>query len=570
MRMHYLMINLKGRVMERFDWVTDDIRTFLERGYFSDITIEERYRQIADTLEDISGIENFSDTVYEYCRKNWISFASPILSNFGTNKGLPISCNFGVVDDTLESILYGKAEMGMMAKHGAGTAKHMSSIRSYGEKYGKDKTGRSEGLISWIAEYASTIGKVNQGGLRRGFLTVYSSIEHPEIDSFLNIGMEGDAKKDPAFGIRNITTGVCIPEGYLDAVKAGDRKKRKIYAKLLKRRSEKGFPYIYFEDNCNQQKPQVYIDKNMKLITSNICTEVIEYCDTEKEFACCLSSGNAAKFDEWEGTDFIFNLAIILDCVNTEYISKASKIRGFEKAVKFMEEHRSIGVGVLGFHSYLQQNMIPFGSLQSYQFNNRLFKHIQNETLRASKWMAKEWGEPVILKGYGLRNTTRIAIAPTKSSSFIMGGYSLGIEPIKSNYHEKRLAKIQTTYKNPELLKCLEGHNKNQRKIWKSILEQNGSVQHLEFLTELERDVFKTFSEISQVDIIKLAGQRQQYIDQGQSINLMIHPSTKPKDLSKLIFLAHEEGLKTLYYQYSINAAQAFNQDLLTCSSCEG
>lgn len=553
--------------MKKFEWLTDDARTFLNRGYIQDISAEERYRQIADRVEELTFMDGISDKIYEYSSKQYLSFSSPILSNFGTNKGLPISCNFGVVDDTLNSILHGMYEMGILAKHGAGTAKNLSAIRPYGEPYGKDKTGISEGLIAWAGEYSNVIAKVSQGGMRRGFLTVYCSIEHPEIDWFLNIGANGD-ERIPGYSIKNITTGVTIPRGWIESMKSGDKEKREIYAKILKRRSEIGFPYILFEDNCDDQKPQVYIDKDMKIFTSNICTEVIEYCDTEKEFTCCLMSLNLAKFDEWPD-DLVFTANIILDAVISEYIDKASGIPGFEKAVKFASEHRAIGVGVLGFHTYLQKNSIPFGSIESYQVNNRIFKHIREESDRASEFMAKRWGEPEMLKGYGHRNTTRVAIAPTKSTSFIMGNVSPSIEPIKSNYHEKTLAKIQTTYKNPELREVLKSHGKDDRETWQSILDRNGSVQHLEFLSDHERDVFKTFSEVSQVDIIKLAAQRQKYIDQGQSINLMIHPQTSPKDVSNLILMAHDEGIKTLYYQYSINAAQRFNEDLMTCSACE-
>lgn len=553
--------------MEKFEWLTDDARTFLDRGYIKDISAEERYRQIADRVEKLTFIEGIADKIYEYSSKQYLSFSSPILSNFGTNKGLPISCNFGVVDDTLNSILHGMYEMGILAKHGAGTAKNLSAIRPYGEPYGKDKTGISEGLIAWAGEYSNIIAKVSQGGMRRGFLTVYCSVDHPEIDWFLNIGANGD-ERIPGYSIKNITTGVTIPRGWIESMKSGDKEKREIYAKILKRRSEIGFPYILFEDNSDDQKPQVYIDKDMKIFTSNICTEVIEYCDNEKEFTCCLMSLNLAKFDEWPD-DLVYTANIILDAVISEYISKASGIPGFEKAVKFAREHRAIGVGVLGFHTYLQKNSIPFGSIESYQVNNRIFKHIREESDRASQFMAKRWGEPEMLKGYGYRNTTRVAIAPTKSTSFIMGNVSPSIEPIKSNYHEKTLAKIQTTYKNPELREVLKSHGKDDRETWQSILDRNGSVQHLEFLSDHERDVFKTFSEVSQVDIIKLAAQRQKYIDQGQSINLMIHPATPPKDVSNLVLMAHDEGIKTLYYQYSINAAQRFNEDLMTCSACE-
>ena len=260
----------------------------------------------------------------------------------------------------------------------------------------------------------------------------------------------------------------------------------------------------------------------------------------------------------------------MLDCVIEEYIEKGSKISGLEKSVKFAKEHRAIGLGVLGFHSYLQKNMIPFGSLESYRENNAIFKKLREESDKASEWMAENWGEPEIMKGYGLRNSTRLAQAPTKSTAFIMNNVSEGIEPYISNYYETKKAKIQIEFKNTELVKLLQTKNKDTFDVWKSIEDQNGSVQHLSFLTEHEKDVFKTFSEISQLDVIKLAGQRQKHIDQGQSINIMIHPNTTAKDINKLHMEAFDEGLKSLYYQHSINAAQEFSRDLLECSSCEG
>lgn len=567
--------------LDKFNWITDDIRTFVSRGYIDEtISLEERYYNISKRFEEISKIEGIGDKIYDYFSKNLISLSSPILSNFGTNDGLPISCNFGVVNDTLQDIVYGEYEMSMLAKNGAGTAKNFSPIRPLGEKYGKDKLGISPGAVSWIQSYAQKITKLSQGGMRRGFLTAYLNMEHGDIDSFLNIGMDGDPKADIGYSIQNITTGVTLSEGYIEDIKRlqetdpslwtiEERNKLQMYAKLIKRRSQKGFPYILFEDNCNKNKPQVYKDKNMHLHTSNICTEVIEYCDEFKEFACCLLSLNLAHYDEWPA-DLIETAMIMLDCVITEYIDKAKHLPGLEKAVRFAEEHRAVGLGVLGFHSYLQQKSIVWGSLESYQINNIIFKRLFNESLAASKLMASKWGEPEMLKGYGERNTTRIAIAPTKSTAEIMGGWSQGIQPIKSNYHEKTNAKHQTTYKNPELIKVLTNYKLNNRETWKSILANNGSVQHLEELSQHDRDVFKTFSEISQVDIIKLAGQRQRYIDQGQSINLQIHPDASANDIHNLILLAHEEGLKTLYYQYSISASQNFNQSLLTCTACEG
>ena len=274
-------------------------------------------------------------------------------------------------------------------------------------------------------------------------------------------------------------------------------------------------------------------------------------------------------YDEWKDTDAPEVLTYFLDAVMTEFIEKAKHIKHMEKAVRFAERHRALGVGVLGWHSYLQANMIPFDSFDSLLKTTEIFKLLQEKTLKASKQMAKEYGEPEILKGYGRRNTTLMAIAPTKSSSFILGSVSPSIEPLKSNYYIKDLAKIKTIYKNPYLEKLLKEKGMNTDEIWDSISKHDGSVQHLEGLTKHEKEVFKTFSEISQKAVIDLAAERQKYIDQGQSLNLMIHPSMEPKDINKLYLYAADVGIKSIYYQYSMNAAQKFSREQITCSNCE-
>lgn len=484
------------------------------------------------------------------------------MSNFGEVDLLPISCNHGKIPDSLDGIYMGLHEMAMLAKNGAGTAKNFSAIRALGKTISTG--GKSEGIMPWIETYADSIGKITQGSVRRGFLTAYLSVSHDEILDFLDIGGKGHK-------IQNITTAVTIPKGWMKDLRDGKAENRTIWAKILKVRSQIGFPYILFEENCNINSPQVYKDKNLWIDNANICIEAIEYCDEFKEFACCLSSVNAVHYDEWKDhPHFLMDMNIMLDCVITEYIIKGRNISGLKKAIKFASEHRSIGIGILGFHDYLQENDIAFGSLGSYQANHKIFSQLREVGDQASKYMAQIWGEPEFMKGTGLRNSSRMAQAPTKSSSFIMKARSSGVEPIKSNFHEKTLAKIQVEYKNPQLIKLLTQLNKNTSAVWKDILVNNGSVQHLDFLTDHQREVFKTFSEISQIDVIKLAGQRQKFIDMGQSINIMIHPDTPVKDVNMLHLTAFDEGLKSLYYQYSINAAQAFNQDLMTCSTCEG
>lgn len=545
----------------KLNWLKDEARLFLKDGYLHpEETAESRYAFMAKYLGDSSGIEGFEEKVRGYIEKNWLSFASPEIANLGREKGLPASCNFLAIQDTMESISSAEHEMAMLASNGAGTARNFSKIRAVGERYGVN--GRSVGVMSWIQSYADKIKKVSQNGMRRGFLTVYLSVDHAEIAEFLKIGREGH-------NITNITTGVTYPVGWMESMLKGDKDKQKIFTEVHKSRSEVGYPYQLFEDNSNKGKHQVYIDKGMWLDSSNICTECVEWTDEEKEFLCVLASANLEHYDEWKNTDFIFDMNIILDIVLQDYIKKARHLSGHAKSVKFAEEHHSIGVGVMGFATYLQKKRVGFGSLISYAINDDIFKYIRQESDKASKWMALNWGEPKMLKGYGDRNTSRIAIAPTKSSSAIMGFVSQGIEPIKNNYHSKDLAKIQIEWKNPQLIEVLEEYEKNTDDVWKSILEHGGSVQHLAFITDDDKEVFRTSTEIPQMDIIKLASQRQVYIDQAQSINLTIPKGTKAKDVLKLSIEAWKLGLKTLYYQYSVNASREATKDILTCSSCE-
>lgn len=571
-----------GRKLE-LPWLYEDQRLFLDRDYLQDgQSPEERYLEIFQTIEKYCLKMSTTTESVEYCKgigkrfeeyisKGWVSFATPVLINFGKPDNLPISCNKSILSDSLDDIYKGVHELGMLAKYGAGTSQNFSNLRGRGSDISTG--GTSNSIMDWVELYADMMSKTNQNRARRGFLTAYLSVDHPEIMDFLDIGTHRIPTDKQRF-FQTITTAVTLPIGWRQSLKDGDKEKRKIWAKILKTRKEVGFPYILDLENTNEGRPQVYKDKGMFIQTSNICNETAEYCDDNKTFACCLSSANAYYFDEWENDPhFIFDMNLMLDCVIEEYIEKGSKLPGLEKAVRFAKEHRSVGLGILGFHSFLQKKSIAFGEIASYSINKRIFSKLREESDRASMWMAEHFGEPEMLKGYGFRNTTRLAQAPTKSTSYIMGGETLnlseGVEPHKSNYTSKKLAKIQSEVKNKELLTLLESKGRNTKDVWDSILKNNGSVQHLEFLTEREKDIFKTFSEISQVDVLKLAGQRAKYIDQGQSINIMIHPDTPPSEINKLHLLAFDEGVKGLYYQYSINAAQEFNKQLLTCSSCE-
>lgn len=545
-----------------FEWLNEDSRLFLQRGYLLEgTTALDRIRYIAEYAERKLGIEGFADKFYHYMGRGYYSLSSPIWSNFGLNRGLPISCFGSYIGDSIHEIMSTAAEVGMMSKIGGGTSAYFGDIRPRGSNISNN--GKSDGSFNFSKLFDTIIDVISQGTSRKGQFAGYIDIEHSDIDEWLDIHTEGNP-------IQLMYYGVCVGHDWLESMKAGDPYKRQVWAKLLQRKTETGIPYLFFKDNADAGRPDVYKDKNMRIRASNLCTEIMLPNSSEESFVCCLSSMNLLHFDEWKETDAPEILVYFLDAVMSEFIEKSKDIPFLEKANRFAVRHRALGLGVLGWHSYLQANRIPFDSFAAMQKNNQIFKTLQEKTLKASQELAARFGEPELLKGYGRRNTTLMSIAPTKSSSFILGSVSPSVEPFKSNYYVKDLAKIKTVYKNPFLEKLLQEKGLDKQEVWDSILLNDGSVQHLAELNEEEKEIFKTFSEISQLSIIQQAAQRQKYIDQGQSINVMIHPDTPARDLNQLYLTAEELGLKSIYYQNSMSAAQRFNRDLLSCSSCEG
>lgn len=545
-----------------FHWLNDDSRLFLQRGYLLEgTTAIDRIRFIADYAENKLGIEGYADKFYHYMARGYFSLSSPIWSNFGLDRGLPISCFGSYIGDSIHEIMLTTAEVGMMSKIGGGTSAYFGDIRPRGSTI--KNNGKSDGSFNFSKLFDTVIDVISQGTSRKGQFAGYIDIEHGDINEWLDIHTEGNP-------IQLMYYGVCVGHEWLESMKAGDPYKRQLWAKLLQRKTETGIPYIFFKDNANAGRPDVYKDKNMVVHASNLCTEIMLPASNDESFVCCLSSMNLLYFDEWKDTDAPEVLTYFLDVVMSEFIEKSAEIPFLDRANRFARRHRALGLGVLGWHSYLQANNIAFDSFEAMQKNNLIFKTLQQKTLKASQELAKRFGEPELLKGYGRRNTTLMSIAPTKSSSFILGSVSPSVEPFKSNYYVKDLAKIKTVYKNPFLQKLLQEKGLDNEQIWESILLNDGSVQHLEELSQQEKEVFKTFSEISQLSVIQQAAQRQKYIDQGQSINIMIHPATPARDLNKLYLTAEELGLKSIYYQYSMSAAQVFNRNLLSCSSCEG
>ena len=470
------------------------------------------------------------------------------------------NCFGSYITDDLNGIFDTVSEVAMMNKLGGGTSGYFGAIRARGSEI--TAGGKSNGTFSFLQIFDKVVSVVNQNGIRRGMFAGYIDIDHADIEEWVDIHTEGNPVQD-------IYWGVNVTNSFIEKVKNGDKAARNLWAKILSVKTATGIPYLHFIDNVNENKADVYLDKNMKIHASNMCMEISLPSSADESFVCCLMSMNLLHYDKWKDTDAVKTAVYFLDAVMSEFIEKAKVIPKMEKAVRFAERHRALGLGVLGWHSYLQSKMIPFDGFEAMMKNAEIFKHIREESYQGSKELAELLGEPELLKGYGRRNTTLMAVAPTKSSSFILGQVSQGVEPIKANLFIKDTAKVKTVFKNPFLEKLLAERDKDTPEVWESINKAGGSVAHLDFLTPREKDVFKTFEEINQMSIIQQAAQRQQFIDQGQSINLSIHPDTPLKDINALYLQAMELGVKGIYYQFSKSAAQSFNRELLQCSSCE-
>lgn len=548
--------------MNDYRWLNENSQAFLERDYLlPGQTVDERVTIIANKAEEILGIQGYANKFKEYFKKGWFSLSTPIWCNFGHHRGMPISCFGSYITDDLVSILNTHAEVGMMSKVGGGTSGYFGNLRHRGAPI-KDN-GESFGSVHFMRLFDNLINIVSQGSTRRGNFAAYLPIEHKDIEEFLDIRKEGNP-------IQDLYTGVTVTDKFMEEMIAGDAKKRKVWAKVIEARTNTGFPYIVFTDTVNKNTVDVYKDKDMKITHSNLCSEIMLPDSETESFVCDLSSMNILYFDEWKDTDAVEVLTFLLDAVMTEFIDKAQNVSHMERAVKFARRHRALGIGWLGWHSYLQSKMIPFESMEAKRANVLVAKTIQEQAWNASKKLAELFGEPELLVGHGRRNTTLTAIAPTKSSAFILGQVSEAVEPHRTNYCIKDLQKGKFTIRNPQLQDLLQKKGKDTSEVWESIAKNAGSVQHLDFLSELEKEVFKTFIEISPKEVIIQAGQRQKYVDQSQSLNLLIDPKVPVKDMNALYIEAWKLGVKSLYYQISVNAAQQLSRTILACKSCEG
>lgn len=570
-----------------FDWLNEQSITVLERGYLSEgESPKDRIKTISTHAEKLlkknsinpEKFDGFANKFYEYMGKGWYSLSSPVWANYGKKRGLPVSCFGSSIEDNIESILFTQAENGEMSKMGGGTSGYFGNIRGRGSDV--TDNGKAPGAVHFMNLFESVVDIISQGKTRRGRFSPYLPIEHPDAEEFLEIGTEG-------FPIQDLTHAVTVTDEFMEKMINGDKKARKLWAKVIQRRGEIGYPYIMFHDTVNKNSPDVYKDKGLIINNSNLCSEIALSNGENESFVCVLSSMNLLHYDEWKNTDAVEIMTYFLDSVVTEFCDKlenfyhsndiADKRIFFfmQKAYNFAKNQRALGLGALGWHSLLQSKDLPFDSKESAKLNVEVFKFIQEKSLNASEELAELCGEPPLLEGYGRRNTTLMAVAPNTSSAFILGQVSQSIEPIWSNCYVKDLAKLKITIKNPILKQKLKELGKDTDEVWRSIKKNDGSVQHLEFLTDEQKNIFRTFAEINQASIINQAAIRQDYIDQAQSLNLMIPPDMPTKEINKLLVDAWKLGVKTLYYQHSMNSAQAFsrkklNLNDLQCVACEG
>ena len=528
---------------------------------------KDAYERVCNTVAKRLDRPELENTFYEYIWNGWLCLASPVLSNTGTDRGLPISC-FGIdVADSIIDIGEKNLEMMLLAKHGGGVGIGINQIRPAGAEI--KGNGTSDGVVPFCKIYDSTILATNQGSVRRGAASVNINIEHPDFEEWIEIREpKGDVNRQSL----NLHQCAVVGDKFMRRLEQGDAEARKRWGKLLQKRKATGEPYVLFKGNTNKNNPTAYKQNALKVHMTNICSEITLHTDENHSFICCLSSLNLAKYDEWKNTNIIHDAIWFLDGVLEEFIQKAKYRKGFENSVRSAEKGRALGLGVLGWHTYLQERGLPFEGLLAQYETRKIFSQIKIESERASMALAESYGEPLWCVGTGMRNTHLRAIAPTVSNSKLSGNVSPGIEPWAANIFTEQSAKGTFIRKNPTLEAVLEKNQINNKEIWEKILADGGSVQDLKELDENTKEVFKTFKEINQLELVRQAGIRQQYIDQSVSLNLAFPSEATPKWINKVHMDAWHKGIKTLYYMRteSVLRGDIAKDAMEDCVACDG
>jgi ribonucleoside-diphosphate reductase alpha chain len=563
---------------------TDVYKKTITGGYLiNGESPKDAYWRVSNAVAKRLYKPEMAEKFFDYIWKGWLCLASPVLSNTGSDRGLPISC-FGIdVADSVYDIGTKNLEMMLLAKHGGGVGIGINMIRPAGAKI--TGNGTSDGVVPFCKIYDSTILATNQGSVRRGAASVNINIEHSDFDEWVEIREpKGDVNRQSL----NLHQCAVVGDKFMRRLEAGDMEARGKWSKLLQKRKATGEPYILFKGNTNKNNPTAYKKNSLKVHMTNICSEIVLHTDESHSFVCCLSSVNLDKYDEWKNTNLIYDATWFLDGVLEEFIQKAKNMKGFENSVRSAEKGRALGLGVLGWHSLLQKNGIAFESLLAQFKTREIFSKIKIETERASRSLAETYGEPLWCVGTGFRNTHLRAIAPTVSNSKLAGNVSPGIEPWAANVFTEQSAKGTFIRKNKELKKVLRKVGIDTKETWDKILEDGGSVQEIKQFDgwyydhggrlnqeegEPVKNVFKTFKEINQLELVRQAGIRQDYIDQSVSLNLAFPSEATPKWMNQVHMEAWKRGIKTLYYTRTESvlrgdiAAAAMDPD---CLSCDG
>ena len=552
---------------------------------------KDAYWRVATRVAQRLNKPQMATKFFDYIWKGWLNLATPVLSNTGTDRGLPISC-FGIdVADSIYDIGNKNLELMLLAKHGGGVGIGINQIRPAGAPI--TGNGTSDGVVPFAKIYDSTILATNQGSVRRGAASVNLNIDHKDFEEWLEIREpKGDVNRQSL----NLHQCAVVGDKFMRKLEQGEPDARRKWGKLLQKRKATGEPYIMYKGNVNKANPDMYKKNGLKVHMTNICSEITLHTDENHSFVCCLSSVNLAKYNEWRDTDLVYTATWFLDGVLSEFIQKAKNMRGFENSVASAEKGRALGLGVLGWHTYLQQNGIPFEGMEAQFETRKIFSQLKIESERASRDLASEYGEPLWCRESGFRNTHLRAVAPTVSNSKLAGNVSAGIEPWAANVFTEQTAKGTFIRKNNELVKVLRKAGINNKDTWDKIMEDGGSVQDIkeldkwcyldgkmvlcEEITNGDRekvypvkDVFRTFKEINQMDLVKQAGIRQQYIDQGVSLNLAFPSIASPKWINQVTMEAWKQGIKTLYYMRTESvlrgdiATRAVDPD---CVACDG
>jgi len=531
-------------------------------------TPRKAYRRVAHAVAIRLNRPDLESKFFKYIWNGWIGLASPVLSNTGTDRGLPISC-FGIdTPDSVRGIGLTNAELMRLTSYGGGVGISLSRIRGRGTEI--TGNGKSEGVVPWAKIYDSTIIATNQGSVRRGAASVNLDINHADIKEFLQIRRP---KGDPNRQCLNLHQCVVVDDAFMKRLNDRDSEAMSLWLEVLKSRVETGEPYIMFKDNVNKDNPLAYRMNNLDVSMTNICSEITLHTDEEHSFICCLSSLNLAKYDEWKNTDVVEIATYFLDGVMEEFINKTNGKDSMIRSHRHAKKGRALGLGVMGWHTFLQQKDLPFNSLASTAWTHTIFSDIKLKAEAASRKLAVEYGEPLWCRGTGMRNTHVMAVAPTVSNSRI-NSCSAGIEPQPANVYVFNGAKGTFIVKNPELEKLLNEKDMNKSKYWDQILADNGSVANLPntVLTEDEKEIFLTFPEINQLALIQQAAIRQQYIDQTQSLNVAFDPTDSPKWINQVHMEAHKLGIKTLYYLRtdSVIKGDIGSRTSQDCLACDG